>query len=69
VVLSQLPQLPVHQLDAPFSEEEVRNAIAKLPAEKAPGPNGSMEVFYRSCWEIIKHEIMAAFQCFYNLIA
>jgi hypothetical protein len=28
-----------------------------------------MEVFYRSCWEIIKHEIMAAFQCFYNLIA
>jgi hypothetical protein len=26
-----------------------------------------MGVFYRSCWEIIKHDIMASFHCLYNL--
>jgi hypothetical protein len=32
----ELPQLPVNQLDAPFSEDEVRKAIVELPTEKAP---------------------------------
>jgi hypothetical protein len=31
-------------------------------------PNGFTGVFYRSCWEIIKQDVMASFQCLYNLI-
>jgi hypothetical protein len=65
----ELPQLPVNQLDEPFSEEEVRSAIAEMLDEKAPGPDGFTGVYYRTCWEIIKNEVMAAFHCFYNQTA
>jgi hypothetical protein len=34
-----------HQLDAPFSEEEIRAAIDDLLAEKAPGWMGSPKCF------------------------
>jgi hypothetical protein len=44
-----------------FSEAEIKNAIIELPAEKAPSPDGFTGVFYRSCWDIIRTEIMAAF--------
>jgi hypothetical protein len=40
-----------------------------MPAEKAPRPNSFTGVFYRSCWEIIKNEVMAAFHYFYNQTA
>jgi hypothetical protein len=53
-------------LDDPFSEIEVRHAIAELPAEKAPRPNGFTGVFFRACWDIIEHDVMAAFQCIFN---
>jgi hypothetical protein len=63
-----LPMLPDHHcLDDRFSEEEVRGAILNLHAKKAPGPDGSTGAFYHGCWDIIKCEIMAAFNCFYNL--
>jgi hypothetical protein len=64
-----LPQLVNHHLDAPFSEEEVKAAIDDLPAEKAPGPDGFTGVFYRSSWDVIKHDLPAALQCVYNLTA
>jgi hypothetical protein len=28
-----------------------------MPANKAPGPDGFNGAFYKSCWEIIKHDI------------
>jgi hypothetical protein len=55
-----------HQIDRPFSEEEIRRAILELPAEKALGLDGFTRVFYRACWDIIKQEIVASFHCFYN---
>jgi hypothetical protein len=33
-----------------------------------PVPNGFTGIFYRSCCEIIKQDVMASFQCLYNLI-
>jgi hypothetical protein len=63
-----MPQLAEqHHLDDPFSELEIKAAIAELPAEKAPGPDGSTGVFYRACWDIIKADLVAAFNCVYNL--
>jgi hypothetical protein len=65
-----LPLLPEHhQLEIAFSEEEVREVIAELRAEKTSSPDVFMGVFYRSCWEIIKQDVMASFQCLYNLTA
>ena len=54
------------ELDYPFSEEEVWAAIKDSPAEKSPGPDGFCGVFFRSCWSIIKTDIMQAFQQFYH---
>jgi hypothetical protein len=65
-----LPQLTSHhQLDQPFTEDEIRLAIEDLPAEKAPGPDDFSGVFYRQCWEVIKLDVLAAFQCIYNQTA
>jgi hypothetical protein len=44
-------------------------SLPQLMTEKAPGLDGFTEMFYRSCWEVIKPELLAAFQCFYNQTA
>jgi hypothetical protein len=48
------------ELDTPFSEEEVWNTIKQMPSDKAPGPDGFTGRFYKTCWPIIKEDIMAA---------
>jgi hypothetical protein len=67
-VTIDLDALEVHsfelsQLDAPFSEEEVWETIKHLPSDKAPVPDGFTGRFCKSCWPIIKTEIMAAISC------
>jgi hypothetical protein len=62
----QLPVLHDSILDAPFDEVEIKLAIDDLHAEKAPGPDVFTGVFYKACWGIIKSDVVAAFQCFYN---
>jgi hypothetical protein len=63
----QLPRLlDQAQLDRPFTEDEIKAAISELPADKAPGLDGFTRVFYRSCWDIVKQDLLAAFQCIYN---
>ncbi|XP_073355599.1 uncharacterized protein [Aegilops tauschii subsp. strangulata] len=54
-------------LDNPFTQEEVWLAIKSSPAERSPGPDGFSGTFFRSCWALIKSDIMAAFSQFYNL--
>uniref|UniRef100_A0A453F706 Reverse transcriptase domain-containing protein n=1 Tax=Aegilops tauschii subsp. strangulata TaxID=200361 RepID=A0A453F706_AEGTS len=60
-----MPEIRGGGLDNPFSEEEVWEAIKASPAEKAPGPDGFIGVFFRSCWQTIKHDIMKVFHQFY----
>jgi hypothetical protein len=52
-------------LEQPFSEKEVRDIIASLPSDKAPGPDGFTGKFYKTCWDIIKVDIMAALNSLY----
>ena len=53
-------------LDAPFTEQEIEVMIKEMPAEKAPGPNGFIRLFYKRCWSIIKHDLIEAIMSFYN---
>jgi hypothetical protein len=46
-------------LDAPISEYEVLNTIKHMPNDKAPGPYGLTGRFHKSCWQIIKGDVMA----------
>ena len=47
-------------LDLPFSEKEVRDTIVCLPSDKAPRPDGFTGRFYRTCWHLIKADLMEA---------
>jgi len=38
----------------------VWNTIKEMPPDKAPGPDGFTGRFYKSCWTIIKNDVMAA---------
>uniref|UniRef100_A0A453M2P8 Uncharacterized protein n=1 Tax=Aegilops tauschii subsp. strangulata TaxID=200361 RepID=A0A453M2P8_AEGTS len=62
-----MPSVQGSGLDNPFTEEEVWAAIKESLAEKTPRPDGFSGVFFRSCWSIIKEDIMQAFQKFYHL--
>ena len=59
-------QFDLSSLDAPFSEEEIKRSIDLLPGDKAPGPDGFTGVFLKSCWTIIRHDIMATVNALYN---
>lgn len=36
-------------LDAPFTQTEIGSIIKQMPAEKAPGPDGFIGLFYKEC--------------------
>jgi hypothetical protein len=45
---------------------EKKNAINYLPSDKSPGPDGFTGRFYKTCWSIIKDELMAAVMADWN---
>jgi hypothetical protein len=47
-----------------FSEEEVLVVIADMASDKAPGLDGYIGVFFKSTWQIVKHDILAAINYF-----
>jgi hypothetical protein len=55
-----IQQHDLHMLESPISEEEVWNIIKHLLADKAPRLDGSTTRLYKTCWYIIKGDIMAA---------
>ncbi|MCI46747.1 hypothetical protein A2U01_0067988, partial [Trifolium medium] len=53
-------------LMAPFSSEEVKEAIWSSDGNKCPGPDGFNFTFLKACWEIIKGDIIDFLHEFYN---
>ncbi|XP_026399197.1 uncharacterized protein LOC113295052 [Papaver somniferum] len=49
-------------LDVIPEAEEIKNIIFEMDPESAPGPDGFSGIFYRSCWETIKYDLVAAIQ-------
>ena len=47
-------------LDAPFDDEEIKEAVFSLPSVKAPGPDGFIGAFFKSYWGIIKADVVDA---------
>jgi hypothetical protein len=54
-------------LELPFTEDEVRKVITKAPQEKAPSPDGFIGMFFSSCWDIIKGDLLNAVMQFYSM--
>jgi hypothetical protein len=60
------PSDSLEDMDAPFSVDEIWDAVKHLPARKAPGPDGFTAEFLRSSWSTIKHDLVAVFQQLYE---
>jgi hypothetical protein len=58
-----VPSHDLAALEAPFTEEEVWDTIKRLPSDTAPRPDGFTGRIYKSCWSVIKADIMAAISC------
>lgn len=52
------------ELERPFLEEEVLEALASLKEDNAPGPDGFPMKFYKVFWEVIKDDVMAVLSDF-----
>src|SRR3954464_8521260 len=46
----QYVQRDLSDLEAPFDENEIKEAVFSLPFVKAPGPDGFIGAFFKSCW-------------------
>jgi hypothetical protein len=61
------PAAGLDALEAPFSADEIWNAVKRMPARKAPGPDGFTAEFLRPCWNIVKQDVVDVFQQLYDL--
>ena len=63
-----LPSLELSGLEDLFTEEEVRSVVLDLLNDKAPGLDGFTGLFYKKAWDwdIIKVDIMNAFNAFWS---
>jgi hypothetical protein len=64
-----LRSFELSDIESPFSVDEIKLALDDMPADKAPGPDGFSGGFYRSCWDIIKSDVHAAFHQLFHLDA
>ena len=62
-----MPTIDMTGIDACFSEDEIWAAVKDLPSDRAPGPDGFNGIFYKVAWEIIKLDIVNAFNAIWSL--
>jgi hypothetical protein len=53
-------------LEAPFTEQEVKKAVFDSYSDGAPRPDGISFMFYQTFWELVKIDIMDMFKDFYE---
>jgi hypothetical protein len=53
-----MPTIDLSDLEQVLTEEEVWSTIKALPLDKAWGPNGYTNRFYKVAWEVIKPDFM-----------
>jgi hypothetical protein len=56
-----ITSIDLSEIDGEFTMEEVWGAIKSMPLDKCPGPDGFSTRFFVVCWDIIKVDVMAAF--------
>lgn len=55
-----------HNIEKPFSMEEIRYAVFSKEKDKSLGLDGFSMLFYQECWDILKEDIMKVFVEFYE---
>jgi len=65
VTFNMISRVDAANLEAPFSEEEIKMAVWDCGGNKSPGPDGIYFNFIKKFWGIIKQDICNALQDFY----
>ncbi|KAK1660876.1 hypothetical protein QYE76_049035 [Lolium multiflorum] len=65
--LLDLPKPDLSDLDRPFTMEELKTAVFDSPPDKSPGPDGFSGGFFRASWNVVKDDLLAAINKFYDL--
>ena len=50
----------------PFGEDEVLEAVRRMPGDKAPGSDGFTMAFYQACWGVVKTDVMRVMHHFHQ---
>ncbi|XP_019242559.1 PREDICTED: uncharacterized protein LOC109222690, partial [Nicotiana attenuata] len=53
-------------LQSPFGEQEIWDSVKACAGDKAPGPDGFSMAFFNKCWVVVKKDVVAAVQNFYE---
>lgn len=54
-------------LDVPIFEHGIKRSIDLLPSNKDPGPDCFTRLFFKTCWNIIKGDVLEATNVFHAL--
>lgn len=61
-----LPRCELQHLEEEFTQQELKEIIQEIAADKAPGPDGFIGAFYKASWDVIKEDLLAAVNFFYS---
>ncbi|KAJ0469537.1 putative RNA-directed DNA polymerase [Helianthus annuus] len=64
--LKQVPSNRIAELVAPFSKEEIKEAVFDCGADKAPGPDGFNFRFIKHFWEFLEDDFLKMFEEFHE---
>jgi exonuclease III len=53
------------ELDNSIDDSEIKDVVMGLHSKKAPGPDGFIGLFYKSCFELIKYDLSMAIKDFF----
>jgi hypothetical protein len=65
--LLDILKIDARHLEERFTEAKVWDVIKALPPDKAPGSDGFTARFLQAAWDIIRPDIMMAFEAFWRL--
>lgn len=49
------------ELEAPFREDQGKAVVFGMDGAPSPGPDGFTMLFYQTCWDTIKFDLMMVF--------
>lgn len=58
--LATLDRIDLSSMDEVITIDELKTVACDMHAEKAPGPDGFIGGFFKKCWLLIRHDLLAA---------
>jgi hypothetical protein len=58
---------PLLHLENPFTEDDQHSMIVNAPKERAPGSYSFIGIFFYSCWNTIKEDLLGTEEYFFSM--